>query len=178
MVEAPVRHLRRWSSRHALETRLRLGFGQGVPEIAVALGFHPRTVRGHIRSDGLVPPATGQERRDLILSLDEERAVQGLLSAEPGSAAQLRLRRSLMAGEGRTDPVQEQETDMRSLKEIREMSEDELRAYVASLVPGLESKATADAHAGPERTDGEISLSEDGTPRSETPGPGAGRDLA
>jgi hypothetical protein len=178
MTELPARPQRRWARQHELETRLRLGLGQGPAEIAAALGFHPRTVRGHIRGDGLCPPASGSERRALALSLDEERAVQALLSAQPGSPAQARLRTSLMAGLPASPPLQEQETEMRSLKEIREMSDDELRAYVASLVPGLESKATPDPDARPERTDGEISVSEDGPSGSETPGAGSGPYLA
>ena len=160
-----------WRDRHSKETRLRLSLGQSRQEISDAIGFCRRTVGKHIETANLDAPLSLSERVTIACELEADKTIIDALGAQSGSVAQARFRAGLKAlSEKPNQPRAEQEFVMRSLKEIREMSGDELRAYVASLVPGLESKATPESQPDRGRTHGALPLPADSASRPKTAG--------
>ena len=162
MVKKTPHSSRFWRDRHSKETRLRLSLGQSRQEISDAIGFSLWTVARYVESANLDAPLSLPERVEIACELETDKMIIDALEAQSGSLAQARLRAGLKGLSGTLNQSKAgQEFVMRSLKEIREMSGDELRAYVASLVPGLESKATPEPQPDRGRTDGALSLPAD-----------------
>ena len=161
-----------WQARHSREAALRLYLGQTKAQIAAAMGFTDRTVRTHVQAEGLAAPMDGAARLALLAAVEVDRVMAELLDAEPGSPVQARLRTSFLAlrrglaGSG-TD---QQESDMKTRGEIGEMSDDELRNYVASLVPGLELKTARDDGSAGLGTGQRVQVSDERTGGSEAAG--------
>jgi hypothetical protein len=170
MVEKVRKTARRWLRRHSLEAVLRLAEGQSHMQLAEVMDFCVDTVRKHIKDEKLEALAA------MTLSLERSRLRLELLDAESGAATQARLRASYATLSKLGEPAIEQESDVKTRKAIGEMSDDELRAYVASLVPGLEVKTATGNRPRGIGTDERISVSENGEAGTEATN--AGDELA
>lgn len=156
-----------WSPRDSLESRLRRSYGETYESIGAAIGFSSDTVRIRMKRDKLEPAQTVVERLALALALVADQVAQETLtgqSAEPEQhkqRQQLRmLYQALVPMKGGPPASQDKEADMKHLKDIKEMSDDDLRAYVASLVSGLEAKTTPAPESGPDGIHGREPVSE------------------
>ncbi len=176
MVEKVRKTARRWLRRHSLEAVLRLAEGQSHMQLAEVMDFCVDTVRKHIKDEKLDAPQNEEALAAMTLSLERSRLRLELLDAESGAATLARLRASYATLSKLGEPAIEQESDVKTRKAIGEMSDDELRAYVASLVPGLEVKtATGNGPRGI-GTDERVSVSENGEAGTEATN--AGDELA
>jgi len=106
----------------------------------------------------------------LFERFDLERNILEIIGAESGSAQQARLRASLRA-RLKQNPKQkgadmQNETSLKTLGQLEEMSCDELRDYVVSLVPGLEHKERVQRCSDSETQD--TAFSDHGAAISET----------
>lgn len=157
-----------WLPRHSKEVRVRLALGQSMLTIAEAFGCHRDTIKGHIEREQLVP-ADGMALVALVKEIESAKAIENLFDADPGSIQQARLRTALQqyVSSAQSDETME-EGDMNGHKEIGEMSDDELRVYVASLVPGLETKGLGGDEPPGDGVSLAISVSENGKARSKS----------
>lgn len=144
-----------WSQRDSLETRLRRSYGETSETIAQAIGFAPDTVRLHMKAEKLAPAKSVTERLALALALMADTVARETLTGAEFAPAQHRQRQELRLlyqalhpASGMGAHAQDKEGDMKHLKDIKEMSDDDLRAYVASLVSGLEAKTTPASEPG------------------------------
>ena len=160
---------RRWRRRDGLEVCLGLARGYGRAAIAAATGWSEWTIRAHVRKDGLRAPETLDALVAMAAELEILKIVDALQAAEAGSPAQARLLLNLrtLARQFAWSP-DAKEDDMKSLKQIREMSDEELAAYVESLVPGLETKADTELDEIGTGIPGHLSVSIDGETFPET----------
>lgn len=148
MVEKLKRKRTRWTPHLSRVTRLHLALGRTIPDIASVIGCHWQTVRKYIDLENLDAPMNEPARAALAETVELEKILLELQQAEPGSSQQSRLRQHLKAFHKRveislTDGLSKSARE----KTLGEMSDGELRTYLATLVPGLES----DSHpAGPE----------------------------
>ncbi len=169
MVEKMNDEVMRWLVRHSREVQVRLALGHSITAIAETFGCGRDTVTRHIELEAFSVPSSSAEILSLAVEVEGHKVIEDVFGAMPGSAAQARLRTSLLAFSKPSRTLSnDEETGMKSLKDLEEMADDELRDYVASLVPGLEVK---DARAPDETTsgsDGKISVPDDGTPGTET----------
>lgn len=169
---------RRWVRRHSVEARLLLTEGWYIGDVAARLGFSRCTLSRRIKRESLRDPLDAEEGWALANELREIKAREAIVTAEAGSIALKRASDELDAAHARKMAVREtpnlelEEDDgaMKSLKQIREMSDDELVAYVESLVPGLETKSCGGLLARANRVSGTISVSAKCAPSAETVG--------
>lgn len=166
MVEKEKRNQAVWLPCHSREARLRWSLGQSFNEIAARMDWHPATISKHAQLEGLDVPISRAEQIALINEISLDRAMRCLLDIEPGAAAETRLL-------ARLNDFQTQEDDMKTRAAIGEMSDDELRRYVASLVPGLETKAAMADEPRGDGADERVSVPAVGTTRAEA---ASGRD--
>ena len=157
-----------WSPRDALEARLRRSYGETYQAIGEAIGFSADTVRIRMKRDGLKPADSVAERLALALSLVADTVAREALTGAASDAALLRQRQELRLlyqalhpALGAAPNTQDKEGAMKTIKDIKEMSDDDLRAYVAGLVSGLESKSTPRSDPGPDGMDGGPALPEE-----------------
>jgi len=134
MVEKQKQKPTVWLPRHSREVHLRRSLGQACPAIATSMGWARRTIDQHVLDEDLDRVLTRAEQVRLINEISLERALWALLDIEAGAAAEGRLL-------ARVNEIEAQEGDVKTRAAIGEMSDDELRDYVASLVPRLETKA-------------------------------------
>ena len=127
-----------WCERHSKEVTLRLALGQTHGTIARAIGFKTDTVRARIKRDRLKRALSKAERFQLSLEIEQDRLLEGLLSEAPGTPRHARLSAAHIAAQTARSGVASDETEKEGQMILGEMSDDELRTYVASLVPGLE----------------------------------------
>lgn len=167
MVEKTRKVAKRWNRRHSLEAVLRLAEGQSAPRLAEVMGFSVDTVRNHIKAEQLNHARDEDRLTAVALQLERSRLRLELLDAESGSAVQARLRASFATLSKLGLEASEQESGMMTKRKLGEMSDDELRAYVASLVPGLEVKAVSRNDGGRGVSDERVSVSDDGAGRAE-----------
>ena len=168
MVDKIRKPAKRWKRRHSLEAILRLAEGQSAPMLAEIMDFNVDTVRNHIQAEQLNHVSDDERLAAIALQLELSRLRLELLDAETGSAVQARLRASFATLSKLGSEKQEEEAGMMTKQKLGEMSDDELRAYVASLVPGLEVKAVfGDDLCGGE-SDQRVPVPDDGAGRAET----------
>ncbi|MEM7494202.1 MAG: hypothetical protein AAF296_12535 [Pseudomonadota bacterium] len=140
---------RHWVRRHSIEARLLLAEGWHVADVADWLGFSKKRLNQRIRSETLRGTLTPEESRALSDELREIKARETAVTAVTGSIALKRACDELDAARARELTVkirrasinEEDAGSTTSLKQIQEMSDDELIAYVESLVPELETKS-------------------------------------
>lgn len=156
-----------WSPRDSLETRLRRSYGETYHSIGAAIGFSADTVRIRAKQDKLKPAETVAERLALALALVADAVAHETLTGQAAGAEQHKQRQqlrmlyqALVPMKGRPAASQDKEADMKHLKDIKEMSDDDLRAYVASLVSGLEAKTTPTSEPSTDGIHGRKSVSE------------------
>lgn len=167
MIKNIVKPSRNWLERHSKEVILRRSLGQSYPEIAQALGWNENTVKSRARREGLDRPISVGERKQLIGEVERDKVIEGLLDAVAGSPVYMRLRTCVeMLSETREQGPDAEAREAEKRKEIGEMSDAELRAYVAELVPGL-ARRTAD-EPGAKEFDGGPSVPADGAAGPET----------
>lgn len=153
----------RWTPFTSRVVALRLALGQSVTEIAKAIGCCADTVRAHVDKEKLDIELSDRARLALAEAVEAERILAELQTVEPGSPAQARLRTSLKGFRKQADEQSDfSEGAMEPTKTIGEMSDDELRVYVASLVPGLEVKSADSVEQNRPASDGRVSVSDDG----------------
>jgi hypothetical protein len=160
MVEKQKQKPTVWLPRHSREVHLRRSLGQACPAIAASMGWARRTIDQHVLDEDLDRILTRAEQVRLINEISLERALLALLDVEPGAAAEGRLL-------ARVNEIEAQESDVKTRAAIGEMSDDELRNYVASLVPGLETKAAMGDEPRAVGTGGGVSVPDVGTARAE-----------
>lgn len=167
MVEKIRKPAKRWKRRHSQEAILRLAEGQSAPMLAEIMDFNVDTVRNHIQAEQLNHVSDDDRLAAIALQLELSRLRLELLDAESGSAVQARLRASFATLSKMGSEKLEEEAGMMTKQKLGEMSDDELRAYVASLVPGLEVKAANRDDGGRGVSDERVSVSDDGADRAE-----------
>jgi transposase-like protein len=168
MVEKLKRKPTRWRPHLSALTRLHLALGYSIAEIASEIGCHVDTVRSHIRHERLDRPLSEMDCAALAVSVELGRIMQELQTAEPGSSLQTQLRQQLKAYQKGLDASgTPSRDDGPQDKTLGEMSDDELRAYLADLVPGLATEI-AGQPAEPQGSSGAgaVSISGPGTERS------------
>ena len=166
MVEKEKQKPTVWLPCHSREVHLRRSLGQACFAIAACMGWDRRTINQHVLDEGLGRVLTRAEQVRLINEISLERALLALLEVEPGAAAEGRLL-------ARVNEIEAQESDVKTRAAIGEMSDDELRRYVASLVPGLETKAVMGDGPRGTGTDERVSVPDVGQARAEA---ASGRD--
>ncbi len=161
MIRKNAKPSRKWLQRHSKEVILRRSLGQSYPEIAQAIGWNENTVKSRARREGLNRPISAGERKQLIGEVERDKVIEGLLDAVAGSPVHMRLRTCVeMLSEGSEQGPDADAREAEKRKEIGEMSDAELRAYVAGLVPGLARRTRDDP--GAKESDGRPSVSADG----------------
>lgn len=161
-----------WRDRHSKEARLRRAFGQTHSAIGEAFGCRRETVAAHIKRHDLDAPLGQQEQFRLIAEIEADKIIHDLLEVDAGSASQARLRTSFLALSKHLPEGQEmEELEMESSTPIKEMNDDELDMFLASLVSGLEGTGTEGVckRCGNEVT-ARVSVSENGSPGPEAAG--------
>lgn len=163
------RRHRGWGEADLLEVWCRRALGQTQDEIGDAMGRTGEAVRARLKTlkDA---PFTRQSRLYLLRRMVALRAMAHLLDAVPGSAAEGRLLARLEALN-----ETEEEQDVAQTRDIGDMDEDELRAFVADLVPRLETKSAGQADSGAGRVAGAVSVPADGAGRAEAANRGDAR---
>ena len=132
--------LKLWARRHTLEAQLRLALGQTCVQVAAALGFAHTTVKQRAVREGLYAPLSVEAQLDLVDELRRLKAIEAFLDAETGSAQAKRATDELKALRAKCG-AEEGGSAITSIKQIKEMSDAELDAYLEALVPGLEKRA-------------------------------------
>ena len=166
MVEEEKQESTVWLPRHSREVQVRLSLGQTRNAIAGAMDIELQAVEQHIQDEGLDGNLTCAEQVEYVTEISLQRALLALLETEPGAAVEGRL---LL----RVSEFVAQESDVKTRAAIGEMSDDELRDYVASLVPGLETKTVAGDESRGTGADERVSVPNVGETGAET---ASGRD--
>ncbi|MEO1642264.1 MAG: hypothetical protein AAFR74_02930 [Pseudomonadota bacterium] len=153
MTEKQTDKLRRWTRLHTLEATILFAIGHPYKQIGRLVGFQGRTVRQHLQAEGLNAALSSEDVFRLAAELRALKAVEGLALAQAGSVEMKRMADLLERVGAVINQDGNEETDgVKSLKQIKEMSDEDLVAYVESLVPGLETKACAGNDAGADGT--------------------------
>lgn len=144
MTDKQTDGLRRWTRLHTLEAAILFAMGHPYKQIGRLVGFQGRTVRQHLQAEGLNAALSSEEVFALAAELRALKAVEGLALAQAGSVEMKRMADLLERVGAVINQDEDEETNgVKSLKQIKEMSDEDLVAYVESLVPGLETKACA-----------------------------------
>lgn len=139
--------LNHWVRKHTVESALLYFAGHTYRAIGEKLGFSDWTVRERLKRDGLQALHDPVQIAALATELAQFKALETLAFAVAGSVEMKRACDLLgllgKGGRSAVDGKTDEESGVKSLKQIKEMSDEDLVAYVESLVPGLETKACA-----------------------------------
>ena len=139
--------LKLWARRHTLETRLRLVLGQTCLQVAEAIGFAHSTVKKRVAREDLHAPLSVEAQLSLVDELRRLKAIEAFLDTETGSTQAKRATDELKVLREKCG-AQAGDLAITSIKQIKEMSDAELDAYLESLVPGLEPRAAGGVEPG------------------------------
>ncbi|MEL8056099.1 MAG: hypothetical protein AAGK66_08090, partial [Pseudomonadota bacterium] len=136
---------RRWARRHSLEAAILHAMGHSFHRIGTLIGFTGHTVQKHLRKDRLLARMDLVELQSLAEELKRLKAFEALALAPSGSADMKRIGEMIEKSSSLTKSETEaRDRGMISINDVNEMSDDELTAYVASMVPGLETSSMAE----------------------------------
>lgn len=134
----------RWTRRHSLEAAILHAMGHSCHRIGTLIGFTGQTVHKHLKKDGLLASLDLVDIQSLAEELRRLKAFEALALAPSGSADMKRIGEMIeKSGSVTKSETEARDRGMISINDVNEMSDDELTAYVASMVPGLETGSLA-----------------------------------
>ena len=144
-MDQPTPQCETWPTQRRREAWLRYLLCRSRPQTASELGCGLTELDHNLPAFKEPIEISLADLLTLFEHFDTERNLSELLTAKSGSIEQARLRAALRARTQlhikRRSTEMPAPTHLKSLAQLEEMSGDELRDYMASLVPGLEHKA-------------------------------------